>query len=60
MPLQYNKPELSSIISNKVVHNYLAFISIEKILSGIDIKGIVTSYIWTIKGVFLLYLQFNK
>ena len=54
------KPELSSTISKTVVHNYLAFISVENILSGIDIKGIVTSYIWTIKGVFLLYLQFNK
>ena len=44
-PLQWHTPELSSIISKKVVHNYLAFISEEKILSGIDIKGIVTSYI---------------
>ena len=49
-----------SFISKKIVHNYLAFISVEKILSGIDIKGIVTSYIWTIRRVFLLYLQFNK
>ena len=44
-PLQCHKPELSSIISTKVVHNYLAFISVEKILSGIEIKGIVTSLI---------------
>ena len=27
-------------------------ISEEKILSGIDIKGIVTSYIWKIEGLF--------
>ena len=50
----------SSIISNKVVHNYLAFISIGKIPSGIDIKGTVTSYIWIIKGVFLFDLQFDE
>ena len=43
--LQCHKPELSSIISKKVVHNYLAFISVEKILSGIEIKGTVTSFI---------------
>ena len=49
-----------SFISKKVVHNYLAFISVEKILSVTDVKGIVTSYIWTLRGVFLLYLQFNK
>ena len=48
-PLICHKPELSSIISIKVVHNYLAFISIEKILSFIDLKGIVTGYIWTEK-----------
>ena len=35
----------NSFISKKVVHNYQAFISVEKILSGIDIKGIVISYI---------------
>ena len=45
-----------SFISKKVVHNYLALISVEKILSGIDIKGIVISYIWTTKGVFLFDL----
>ena len=32
-----NGLKLFSIISHKVVHNYLAFISVEKILSGIDI-----------------------
>ena len=48
-PLHCHKPELSKIISKKVFHNYLDFISIEKILSGIDIK-VPTSYIWTIKG----------
>ena len=36
------------------------FISIKKILSGIDIKGIVTSYIWKIKGVFLFDPQFDE
>ena len=41
-------------------HNYLTFISIEKSLSGIDIKGIMTSYNWKIKGVFLFDLQFDK
>ena len=42
-----------------VLHNYLAFISVEKILRGIDIKGIVTSYIWKIKGVFLFDRKLN-
>ena len=42
-----------------MVHSYLAFISVEKILSGIDIEGIVTSYIWKIKGVFLFDPQLN-
>ena len=45
-----------SFISKKNVQNYLALISIEKILSGIDIKGIVTIHIWKIKGVFLFDL----
>ena len=45
-----------SFISKKVVHNYQAFISVEKILSGIDIKGIMTIHIWKIKGVFLFDL----
>ena len=45
-----------SFISKKVVHIYLALISVEKILSGIDIKGIVTIHIWKIKGVFLFDL----
>ena len=45
-----------SFINKKVVHNYLALISVEKILSGIDIKGIVTIHIWKIKGVFLFDL----
>ena len=49
-----------SIISKKVVHNYLAFISQEQILRGIDIKGIVTSYIWNIKGVFLFDPLFDE
>ena len=44
-PLNCHKPEYSSIISKKVVHNYIIFISVEKILSGIDIKGTVTSCI---------------
>ena len=44
-PLICHKPELSSIISIKVVHNYLAIISVEKILTGINIKGTVASYI---------------
>ena len=60
IPLQCHKPELSSIISKQVVHNYLDFISVEKIFCGIDIKGIVTSYIWKIKGVFLSDLQFDE
>ena len=47
-PLICHKPELSSIISIEVVHNYLAIISVEKILSGIDIKGTVTSSFGTI------------
>ena len=34
-----------SFISKKVVHNYLPFISVENILSCIDIKGIMISYI---------------
>ena len=59
-PLQWHKSELSSIINIKVVHSYLAFISEEKILSGIDIKGIVTSYIWNIKGLFLFDLKFDE
>ena len=59
-PLQCHKPELFSIISKKVVHNYLAFISVEKILSGIAIKAIVTSYIWKIEGVFLFDTQFDE
>ena len=59
-PLQCHKPELSSIISKKVVHNYLAFISIEKILSDIDIQGIMTSYIWNINGVFSFDPWFDK
>ena len=55
-PLLWHKPELSSIISKKVVYNYQAFIFVEKILSGIDIKGIVTSYNWTEKeGIFMWY-----
>ena len=54
-----DKRKLSSLNSKKNVHNYLAFISIEKILSGIDIKGIVTSYIWKIEGVFLFDLKLN-
>ena len=41
------------------MHNYLAFISVEKIFSGIDIKGIVTSYIWKIEGVFLFDPKLN-
>ena len=45
-----------SFISKKVVYNYLALISVEKILSGINIKGIVTIHIWLIKGVFLFDL----
>ena len=48
--LYCHKPELSSIISKKVVYNYLNFISVEKILSGIDIKGTMTNSIWTING----------
>ena len=40
-------------MSKKVLHNYQAFISLEKILCGIDIKGIMRSYIWKIKGGFL-------
>ena len=28
----------------RAIHNYLTFISVEKILSGIDIKGIVTTF----------------
>ena len=59
-PLICHKPELSSIISIEVVHNYLAIISVEKILSGIDIKEIVTSCIWTIKRLFLYDPQFNE
>ena len=49
-PLQCHKPELSSLISKKVVHNYLAFISVEKILSGFFLK----------KGVFLCDMQFDE
>ena len=48
-----------SFISKKVVYNYLAFISVDKIQSSIDIKGIVTSYIWKIKGVFLFDPKLN-
>ena len=59
-PLICHKPELSSIISIKVVHDYLAFISVEKILTGINIKGTVASYIWTIKGVFLFDPQCDE
>ena len=59
-PFDCHKPELSSIIRSKVIHNYLDIISVEKILSGIDIKGTVTSYICTIKGVFLFDLQFDE
>ena len=49
-----------SFISKKVVHNYLAFISVENILSGIDIQRIVTSYIWNINGVFLFDPRFDE
>ena len=49
-----------SFISKKVVYNYLALIFVEKILSGIDIKRIVTCYIWRRKGVFLFDLQFDE
>ena len=59
-PFYCHKPELSNIISKEVVHNYLALISTENILSGIDIKGTVTICICTIKGVFLFDPQFNK
>ena len=59
-PLHGHKPELSSISSKEVVHNYLAIISIEKILSGIDIKGIVTSYISKIMGEILFDPQFDE
>ena len=48
--LYCHKPELSSLISKKVVYNYLNFKSVENICSGINIKGTVTSSIWTIKG----------
>ena len=44
-PSQWHTPELSRNISKKVVHNYLAFVSKENILSGIDIKRIVTGYL---------------
>ena len=59
-PFNCHKPELSNIISKKVIHNYLAIISIEIILSGIHIKDIVTSYIWNIKGVFLFDPWFDE
>ena len=44
-PFNCHKPELSNILSIKVIHNYLALISVENILSGIDIKETVTSCI---------------
>merc|ERR1739840_25928 len=43
--LYCHKPELSSLISKKVVYNYLNFKSVENICSGINIKGTVTSSI---------------
>merc|ERR1739842_208267 len=43
--LYCHKPELSSLISKKVIYNYLNFISVEKICTGINIKGTVTSSI---------------
>ena len=59
-PFYCHKPELSNIISKQVVHNLLALISAEKILSGIDIKGIVSIYILKIMGVFLFDPQFDE
>ena len=51
---------MSSIIRSKVIHNYLDIISVEKILSCIDINGIVTNYIWKLKGGFLFDPKFNE
>ena len=59
-PLLCHKLEFSSISSKKVVHNSLAFISVENFQGGINIKGIVTSYIWTKKGIFLYNMQFDE
>ena len=44
------KSKHASLFSKKVIYNYLNFISVENICSGINIKGTVTSSIWTIKG----------